>query len=249
MSEDKAQDELTIRLLTEAKQHKERSISDRVEQLAKIFSLVFIPIALAVLTSTIQSRDKDKSLAQEYVKLSVDVLRSQDTEKWPELRGWAISTINEYAKVKMTYEQYKILKFGGASLPSEAVLAPVKQGGPIEVTTEKQPTTISPGLAFSLGGPIGNSGGIHLEGKLIRGDNGLNSPSIVLEIFNPTDVPEGRYQRIPVPLSGDSFEIQTGGGSNFSRLFAEGIVRVIVYLIDERDGMSQIIQQYKFPDR
>jgi hypothetical protein len=88
---------------------------DQVEKVARIVSLMAVPIIVGVIGYEYQSAERDKSLALEYVKLSIEVVRDKNTVD-PYVHDWAVDTLNHYSQVKMTKELEQSLKKGTSSV-------------------------------------------------------------------------------------------------------------------------------------
>lgn len=88
-----------------------------IERLAKILSLVAIPVVLAILGWVIQNRLSDRNLSQEYVKLAVSILEKPKSSEIPAgLRDWAVDLLNQNAPTKFSAETIRQLKTGEINL-------------------------------------------------------------------------------------------------------------------------------------
>ncbi len=54
------------------------AILDSFEKIAKIVSLIAVPIVVSVIGYKYQAAERDKSLALEYVKLSIDLVKDKE---------------------------------------------------------------------------------------------------------------------------------------------------------------------------
>jgi len=93
-----------------------------LEQIAKILSLIAVPIILAVFGWIIQSRLTGRSVAQEYVKLAAEILKDEKADRT--LRKWAVELLNKYSLVKFTLDVEKKLISGEVNLT--AILPSIK---------------------------------------------------------------------------------------------------------------------------
>ena len=82
----------------------------KVETIAKITSLVLVPIVLAIIGALINNSIKGKELKLKYVELAVNILKEEPNEKTKNLREWAIKNINDYSQIKMSAEVQKELE-------------------------------------------------------------------------------------------------------------------------------------------
>lgn len=90
---------------------------ERAEKIAKIFSLLAIPIVLAWFGISFQSADERAKTALEYVKLSVSIVEKQDQVD-PYLLEWAVKVLNHYAPVSMSNRLQNSLERGESSIAS-----------------------------------------------------------------------------------------------------------------------------------
>ena len=92
-----------------------------MERLAKVLSLVAIPIVLAVVGGMIQQQLQDNTLRRDYVQLAVSILQEPDTVKVrPALRDWAIALLDTSAPVGLTSSAKAALRTGAVTLPPSA---------------------------------------------------------------------------------------------------------------------------------
>src|SRR5690349_17584717 len=82
---------------------------DSLEKISKIIAALAIPIVLAFIASEYQAAERDKSLALEYVKLSLGILGNTNRVD-PNLHDWALDTLNHYSQVKMSAKLEQELK-------------------------------------------------------------------------------------------------------------------------------------------
>ena len=98
---------------------------DRFEQLAKIGSLVAIPVLLAVGGWYIQDALSRRSVNKDYVQLAVSILTESDEKVDPGLREWAVELLNENSPTKFEPTVAKRLSQGQLSLPLPASASPL----------------------------------------------------------------------------------------------------------------------------
>jgi len=71
-----------------------------VEKVARILSLIAIPVVLAVVGWLIQNRLTEQNLSQEYVKLAVSILEKPKASESPAgLRDWAVDLLSRSCKI------------------------------------------------------------------------------------------------------------------------------------------------------
>jgi len=92
---------------------------DSLEKISKIIAALAIPIVLAFIASEYQAAERDKSLALEYVKLSLGILGNTNRVD-PNLHDWALDTLNHYSQVKMSAKLEQELKQGTSSISSDS---------------------------------------------------------------------------------------------------------------------------------
>lgn len=88
---------------------------DNLEKMAKIISLIAIPIALWWLGSEYQTADGRSKRAVEYVKLSIQII-TNDNEADPLLLDWATKTLNHHSYVKFDAKLKKAVSTGEPNL-------------------------------------------------------------------------------------------------------------------------------------
>jgi len=89
---------------------------DSLERLAKILSLIAIPILIAVIGSHIQDAIAKRSVNQEYVKIAVSILSKKPEEVEPPVREWAVGLLNAHAPIPLPKALAKGLLAGELSL-------------------------------------------------------------------------------------------------------------------------------------
>jgi WD40 repeat protein len=89
---------------------------DGVERLAKILSLIAIPILIAVIGSHIQDAIAKRSVNQEYVRIAVSILSKKPEEVETPVREWAVGLLNAHAPISLPKALAKGLLSGELSL-------------------------------------------------------------------------------------------------------------------------------------
>ncbi|OEU60519.1 MAG: hypothetical protein BBJ57_10670 [Desulfobacterales bacterium PC51MH44] len=90
-----------------------------IESIAKLLSLVAIPVIIAIIGWGIQDRLTSRTVSKDYVQLAVGILAKPDSEAVdPGLRKWAVDLLNQNSPTKFSPELEIQLKEGTASLPS-----------------------------------------------------------------------------------------------------------------------------------
>lgn len=110
-----------------------------IEKIAKVLSLVAIPVVLALFGWVIQNRLSERNVSQEYVKLAVSVLERQKTSEVPAgLRDWAVDLLNENSPTKFSAETIRQLKSGDINLSGllGEVLASANNGSGIALSPD-----------------------------------------------------------------------------------------------------------------
>jgi WD40 repeat protein len=109
------------------------------EKLAKILSLIAIPVVLAVLGWAIQNQLSERNLSQEYVKLAVSILEKPKSSEVPSgLRDWAVDLLNQNAPTKFSAETIRQLKTGEINLAAVLgnLAATANNGGGVAVSPD-----------------------------------------------------------------------------------------------------------------
>jgi len=88
---------------------------DKLEKIAKIISLIAIPVAIWWLGTQYQSADMKAKAAVEYVKLSISIMENQDQVD-PALLEWASKTLNHYSEVKFSQPLQQAIAAGKANV-------------------------------------------------------------------------------------------------------------------------------------
>lgn len=111
---------------------------DQLEKVAKVLSLVAIPVVLAVVGWRIQSSLSERNVNQEYVKLAVSILKEPKDKTEIALRGWAADLLNQNSPTKFSPEVLHALKEGQATLPAElaGILGATAGGGSLAISPD-----------------------------------------------------------------------------------------------------------------
>jgi WD domain, G-beta repeat len=107
-----------------------------VEQLAKILSLVAIPVIIAVFGWLIQDSLAQRNVGQEYVKLAVSILIESKEKANPALRDWAVDLLNQNSPTRFSPAVVQQLKAGEVSLPQIGALLAASQGGSLAISPD-----------------------------------------------------------------------------------------------------------------
>lgn len=77
---------------------------------SQIFSLVAIPVVLAVVGYWVQRTLQDQQIERDYVNLAVSMLKTKEPDDTPhELKAWAVRLLNRNSPVPLTSEEESIL--------------------------------------------------------------------------------------------------------------------------------------------
>lgn len=91
---------------------------DNVERMAKIFSLVGVPLVIAVTGFLIQNSLTIMSVRQQYVELAVSILAERKDEVDQALREWAVDLLADNSPTAFRHSVVQQLKTGQVSLPA-----------------------------------------------------------------------------------------------------------------------------------
>lgn len=119
-------------------ENKPHDSAQKIEQIAKILSLVAIPLVIAAFGWTIQNVLSQRSLGKDYVQLAVSILTEESDNVDPALREWAVDLLSENSPTKFSAEIAQQLKTGELKLPtflSEALSMP-SAGGTLAVSPD-----------------------------------------------------------------------------------------------------------------
>lgn len=93
---------------------------DKLEKIAKIISLLAMPIVLAMIGWWIQTSLTSNTIQQEYVRIAITILQSEKAANSDPLRPWATELLSKYSPVSFSGEQRKQLDTGSIRLPVAA---------------------------------------------------------------------------------------------------------------------------------
>jgi len=92
----------------------------RAEAIAKIVSLIAIPVILAIVGWLVQDKLATSTVSKDYVQLAVSILsQPKQADIDPALRSWAVELLNHNSPVKFSTEIARQLQSGRATLPIE----------------------------------------------------------------------------------------------------------------------------------
>jgi WD40 repeat protein len=110
-----------------------------LERVAKVTSILAIPVALGVIGWVIQNQLAERNLNRDYVQLAVSILKEPEASKiHPALRNWAVDLLNDNSPTRFSPDVVKQLKSGEATLPANfgAALRSVLTGGVIAIAPD-----------------------------------------------------------------------------------------------------------------
>ncbi len=93
------------------------SVLDTVERVAKVVSIVAVPVVLAAGGWWIQDALSRRSLNQQYVELAVSILSNPDLGPSEDLRGWAVMLLDSTSPVPLPASLSERLLEGSVKLP------------------------------------------------------------------------------------------------------------------------------------
>jgi WD40 repeat protein len=102
---------------------------DKLEQAAKVLSLVAIPVLVAFFGWLIQDTVAKRSVSQEYVKLAVSILTESKEKADPALRDWAVDLLGQNSPTRFSPAVTQQLKSGQVNLPQLGLLLNAASGG------------------------------------------------------------------------------------------------------------------------
>lgn len=91
----------------------------RLLVLSQIFSILAVPVVLALVGFWVQRSLQEQQIKRDYVSLAVSLLlpkKEGEKETSPELRSWATELLNDSSPVKLSKEQSQSLRRNGLSL-------------------------------------------------------------------------------------------------------------------------------------
>ena len=91
-----------------------------VETIARVLSLIAVPVVLAVVGWQIQQKIALQSNSKDYVQVAVSIL-AQKTEVDPAMRDWAAKLLDTYSPVKFDKKVVSQLKDGSITLPPNRI--------------------------------------------------------------------------------------------------------------------------------
>jgi WD40 repeat protein len=124
-----------------------REVLTAAETIAKIVSLIAIPVVLAVGGWFIQKSLSDQSLKKDYVTIAVSILQKPDKDVPAGLREWAADLLNDNSPTKFSADTLAQLKSGAISLGAVAAILR-SQGGALAINPSS--------TQFSVGGDDGS---------------------------------------------------------------------------------------------
>ena len=105
----------------------EESRLKRAETLAKIFSLLAIPVLLGIVSIAANDKLSERTVGSQYVQLAVDILQKPPGEDDVQLREWAIELLNKNSPVPLTEQAKQELRLGQTITTAFSIM----QGAPL----------------------------------------------------------------------------------------------------------------------
>lgn len=96
---------------------------DVVERIAKVLSLIAVPIILGMGGWWIQNALSQRAVARDYVQLAVSILGEDESSADPALREWAVELLNANSPVPFTPQTADRLTSGELILPTARALS------------------------------------------------------------------------------------------------------------------------------
>lgn len=84
------------------KSSSDESRSDRWLKSAQIFSLLAVPILVILITVYAQYETSQAGIGRDLVQTAIQVLKDPAKPENADIRDWAVKTVNEYSRVKLT---------------------------------------------------------------------------------------------------------------------------------------------------
>ena len=107
-----------------------------LEQIARIMSLIAIPVIVAICGWLIQDSLTQRNVGQEYVKLAVSILTEPKDKTNPALRDWAVDLLNQNSPTRFSAAVMEQLKSGDVSLPQLGALLAATKGASIAISPD-----------------------------------------------------------------------------------------------------------------
>lgn len=104
-------------ILVHRHESEKKSWWDRIEQFAKIVSIVAVPVILGFGGWWIQDAVSRRSVNKDYVQLAISILTKSEKEIDPSLRAWAVKLLNQTSPIKFEKIVAKKLTEGEINLP------------------------------------------------------------------------------------------------------------------------------------
>lgn len=96
--------------------------------MARILSLIAIPVVLAILGGLIQATLSRNTVSRDYVQMAITILTADKTKTPPELRSWAVDLLNKNSPIKFSDVVVAQLKAGNIEFPGAIAAALSNQG-------------------------------------------------------------------------------------------------------------------------
>jgi WD40 repeat protein len=110
----------------------------QLERLARLLSLIAIPIVLAIVGWFVQNSLSSRNVSQEYVKLALSILKEPKDKIEPSLRDWAVDLLNQNSPTRFSAQVVQALKEGQATLPAQlgAILGATRGGASLAISPD-----------------------------------------------------------------------------------------------------------------
>jgi hypothetical protein len=69
----------------------EKDWFDKAESIAKVGSLILLPIIILFLTNSYTSNENEKARRAEYIKISINILQEKPEKEKEDVRAWAVN--------------------------------------------------------------------------------------------------------------------------------------------------------------
>ena len=95
----------------------EKSLLEKIEICARIFSKIAIPIVILILGICLNNSYSQKETRLKYIEIATGILSDKPAPETLPLREWAIKTLNMYAEKKLSAEAKQVLKTSPLTSP------------------------------------------------------------------------------------------------------------------------------------
>lgn len=102
--------------MTDAREIISRPVLEKALLLSQIFSMIAIPVVLAIIGYWVQRGIQDQQIKRDYVNLAISLLvpkNEGEVQTTPELKNWAVKLLNDSAPVKLSEPEIISVKKNG----------------------------------------------------------------------------------------------------------------------------------------